>query len=199
MYGATKLCSDKLFVNANLFTGQIETSFSVVRYGNVVGSRGSVLPYFKKLIEKGEKSLPVTDENMTRFWITLETGVKFVLQSFDEMYGGEIFIPKMPSIKILDLVKSLGSNVKHHIIGIRPGEKIHETLCPSDSSYDTIEFEKYFIIKPSTIFSKKDFEDSLNYTLSKTGKKGKKLKQKFIYSSDHNPHLLKVDEIKKIN
>ena len=199
LYGATKLCSDKLFVNADLFTGQIETSFSVVRYGNVVGSRGSVLPYFKKLIEKGEKSLPVTDEKMTRFWITLETGVKFVLQSFDEMYGGEIFIPKMPSIKILDLVKSLGSNVKHHIIGIRPGEKIHETLCPSDSSYDTIEFEKYFIIKPSTIFSKKDFEDSLNYTLSKTGKKGKKVKQNFIYSSDQNPHLLKVDEIKKIN
>ena len=128
--------------------------FSVVRYGNVVGSRGSVLPYFKKLIEKGEKSLPVTDEKMTRFWITLETGVKFVLQSFDEMYGGEIFIPKMPSIKILDLVKSLGSNVKHHIIGIRPGEKIHETLCPS-TPYDTIEFEKYFIIKPSTIFQKK--------------------------------------------
>ena len=91
LYGATKLCSDKLFVNANLFTGQIETSFSVVRYGNVVGSRGSVLPYFKKLIEKGEKSLPVTDEKMTRFWITLETGVKFVLQSFDEMYGGNIY------------------------------------------------------------------------------------------------------------
>jgi UDP-N-acetylglucosamine 4,6-dehydratase len=199
LYGATKLCSDKLFVNANLFSSQNDTSFSVVRYGNVVGSRGSVLPFFKSLIMKGEKSLPVTDEKMTRFWITLETGVKFVLQSFDEMYGGEIFIPKMPSIKILDLVKSLGPKNKHHIIGIRPGEKIHETLCPLESSNDTIEFEKYFVIKPSTIFSKKDTEDSRNYTLSKTGKKGKQVDQNFIYSSNQNPHFLKVEEIKKIN
>ncbi len=194
LYGATKLCSDKLFINANLFNSNIGTSFSVVRYGNVVGSRGSVLPYFKNLVKNGKKSLPVTDIRMTRFWITLESGVNFVLKSFDTMFGGELFIPKMPSIKIVNLVKSLGNNLKYHIIGIRPGEKIHETLCPSESSKDTIEFKKYFVIRPSTDFSRKK---SSNYTLSKSGEKGKMVKENFFYSSDKNTHFLKPNEIKK--
>ena len=196
LYGATKLCSDKLFVNANLFTKKNETSFSVVRYGNVIGSRGSVLPYFKNLIESGQKSLPITDVRMTRFWIPLEKGVKFVLKSFDLMYGGELFIPKMPSIKLLDLVKSLGKNLKYHVVGIRPGEKIHETLCPAESSYDTIEFKEYFIIKPSTDFLK---NKSIDYLKNRLGEKGIKVRENFIYSSDNNPTFLTAAEIKKIN
>ena len=130
LYGATKLCSDKLFTNANVLTGPKQTIFSVVRYGNVIGSRGSVLPMFKMLIENKSKSLPITDLKMTRFWISLDEGVNFVLKCFNLMYGGEIFIPKMPSIKIIDLAKSLKSNIKLQIIGKRPGEKIYETLCP---------------------------------------------------------------------
>jgi UDP-N-acetylglucosamine 4,6-dehydratase len=196
LYGATKLCSDKLFINANYFNRKSGTVFSVVRYGNVVGSRGSVLPYFKTLIKNGSNSLPITDVRMTRFWITLDAGVKFVLKSFNLMYGGELFIPKMPSVKIIDIVKSLGKNMKFHIIGIRPGEKIHETLCPCESSRETIEFKDYFVIRPSSDFSK---NKSFNYTISKSGKKGKIVKENFVYSSDNNQFFLKPDEIKKIN
>ena len=138
LYGATKLCSDKLFISANSLSGSANTKFTVVRYGNVIGSRGSVLPYFKSLIQKNVKSLPITDERMTRFWLTLDYGVKFVLNSMDMMKGGELFVPKTPSIKIIDLVKALDKNIKYHTIGIRPGEKLHEVLCPEDSARDTI-------------------------------------------------------------
>ena len=138
----------RLFINANNLSGKGGTKFSVVRYGNVVGSRGSVLPYFKSLVSKNVKSLPVTDERMTRFWITLDYGVEFVLNSIDIMVGGELFVPKIPSIKIVDLVKALGKNIKYHIVGIRPGEKLHEVLCPEDSARDTIEFKNYYLIKP---------------------------------------------------
>jgi len=196
LYGATKLCSDKIFINANYFSGKTETSFSVVRYGNVVGSRGSVLPLFKEMIKNGAKSLPITDDRMTRFWITLDAGVKFVLNSFDMMFGGELFIPKMSSIRIIDLVKSLDNKMKYHIVGIRPGEKIHETLCPAESSLDTIEFKDHFIIRPATDFSKKK---SNNYFINKTGEKGKKVKENFIYSSDNNPDFLSSEQIKKIS
>ncbi len=196
LYGATKLCSDKLFINANLFTGKKGTSFSVVRYGNVAGSRGSVLPYFKSLIQKGKKSLPVTDKRMTRFWIPLETGVNFVLKSINLMQGGELFIPKMPSIRIVDLVKAFGKNLKFHIIGIRPGEKIHETLCPLESSYDTVEFKNYFIIKPSSELLK---NKTPNYYKNKLGEKGKKVKENFVYSSDKNLNFLTPNEIKRFN
>jgi len=196
LYGATKLCSDKLFINAHHYRGQLETSFAVVRYGNVIGSRGSVLPYFKKLIKNNEKSLPITHEQMTRFWISLDEGVNFVLQSIERMFGGELFIPKMPSIKILDLAESLKKNFKYHLIGIRPGEKIHETLCPQDSARDTIEFKKYFIIRPNFDFSQ---GKSKNYLLSKSKEIGKKVSDNFIYSSDQNTYFLSVNEIKKLN
>ena len=153
LYGATKLASDKLFVAANNMVGSRDTRFSVVRYGNVVGSRGSVIPFFNKLISEGAKELPITDIQMTRFLITLEDGVNFVLKNFERMYGGEIFIPKIPSIKITDLATAIAPNLSHKIIGIRPGEKLHEIMCPADDSHLTLEFDDHFIIKPTIQFS----------------------------------------------
>lgn len=196
LYGATKLCSDKLFINAHHLRGNLGVDFAVVRYGNVVGSRGSVLPFFKDLLHKKKDTLPITHKDMTRFWITLEQGVSFVLKSFELMQGGEIFIPKMPSIKITDLAKSLKSNVKLNFIGVRPGEKIHETLCPQETNRDTIEFKNYFIVRPSTDFSK---GRSKNYLVSSKKEKGKTVSQDFIYSSDKNQNFLKIKEIKKFN
>ncbi len=193
LYGATKLCSDKLFINANSLAGDLNTRFSVVRYGNVIGSRGSVLPYFKDLILKKHKSLPITDERMTRFWITIESGVKFVLNSIDIMDGGELFIAKMPSIKITDLIKALGSNLKYHVIGIRPGEKLHEVLCPTESSNETIEFKNYYLIKP--FFKKRKIGD---YKKNKKGELGRYVKSDFIYSSDSNKDFLNIKDLKKI-
>ena len=139
LYGATKLASDKLFVAANNLVGKNDIKFSVVRYGNVVGSRGSVVPFFKKLICEGVKELPITDERMTRFFITLEDGVNFVLKNFERMQGGEIFVPKIPSMKIVDMAKALAPNLSHKIIGIRAGEKLHEIMCPADDSHLTFE------------------------------------------------------------
>ncbi len=141
LYGATKLASDKLFVAANNLVGNQDIKFSVVRYGNVVGSRGSVVPFFKKLICEGVKELPITDERMTRFFITLEDGVNFVLKNFERMQGGEIFVPKIPSMKIVDMAKALAPNLSHKIIGIRAGEKLHEIMCPADDSHLTLEFK----------------------------------------------------------
>ena len=195
LYGATKLCSDKLFISANYLSGKSETKFGVVRYGNVVGSRGSVLPYFKSLIKKNIKSLPITDERMTRFWITVDHGVEFVLNSLDIMIGGELFIPKSPSIKITDLVKALDKNGKYHIIWIRPGEKLHETLCPQENAKDTIEFKNYYLIKSSTDFTK---GTTYNYKLNKRKEKGKFVKSNFAYNSNTNPHFLDVKELKKL-
>ena len=195
LYGATKLCSDKLFINANNLSGGVDTKFAVVRYGNVVGSRGSVLPYFKSLIEKNIKSLPVTDEKMTRFWITVDNGVNFVLNSINMMRGGELFVPKTPSIKIVDLVKALDKNIKYHIIGIRPGEKLHEVLCPADSARDTLEFKDYYLIKPSVDFTK---GQTNNYTKNKNNEKGKFVKSNFVYSSNLNSHFLDIKELKKL-
>lgn len=149
LYGATKLASDKLFTAANNIVGEGETRFAVVRYGNVVGSRGSVVPFFKGLIERGATELPITDERMTRFWLKLEDGVEFVLKNFQRMQGGEIFIPKIPSMRILDLAKAIAPNAKIKVIGIRPGEKLHEVMCPSDLYYETVEFQDHFVIKPS--------------------------------------------------
>ena len=198
LYGATKLCSDKLFINANYLSGSGNTKFSVVRYGNVVGSRGSVLPYFKSLIEKNAKSLPITDERMTRFWITLDHGVEFVLNSINLMIGGELFIPKSPSIKIIDLVKALDKSIKHHIIGIRPGEKLHEILCPADSSRDTLEFKDYYLIKPSPYNNDSTKDQSNNYKINKNNEKGKFVKSNFVYNSGTNPHFLNIKELKKL-
>ena len=143
LYGASKLASDKLFVAANNMTGKKEIQFSVVRYGNVLGSRGSVVPFFSNLISNKAKSLPITDDAMTRFWITLDQGIDFVIKNLSRMQGGEIFIPKIPSIKIVDLALAMAPDLETTLIGLRPGEKIHEIMCPSDDSHLTIEFEDH--------------------------------------------------------
>ncbi|MBT6050164.1 MAG: UDP-N-acetylglucosamine 4,6-dehydratase (inverting), partial [Candidatus Scalindua sp.] len=156
LYGATKLASDKLFVAANNMSGG-RTKFSVVRYGNVVGSRGSVVPLFDKLISEGMDHLPITHEGMTRFWISLQDGVDFVLKNMERMQGGEIFVPKIPSVRIIDLAKAMSNDLPIKIIGIRPGEKLHEIMCPADDSHLTIEFKDHFVIKPSiTFFSREN-------------------------------------------
>ena len=188
LYGATKLCSDKLFIAARNIVGKNPTIFSVVRYGNVVGSTGSVLPYYLDLIKNKNTTLPITDLKMTRFWYQLSRGLEFVMSSFSYMKGGEIFVPKIPSIKILDLIRSFGKNIKAKEIGIRPGEKINEIMCPKDESYLTLEFNKYFIIAPD------------NFYISKVKKNSFKFVEKiFEYSSDNNSRFLSVKEIQDIN
>jgi UDP-N-acetylglucosamine 4,6-dehydratase/5-epimerase len=193
LYGATKLASDKLFVAANNLVGTSNIQFSVVRYGNVIGSRGSVIPYFKKLIESGEKSLPITDEKMTRFLITLEQGVNFVLKNFERMQGGEIFVPKIPSIKIVDLASFMAPNLKQKIIGIRPGEKLHEIMCPADDSHLTYEFDDHFVISPTITFTTRR-----NYDKNILGEVGKKVQQGFEYNSGNNTIWLEKDEFIKL-
>ncbi|ANV97502.1 UDP-N-acetylglucosamine 4,6-dehydratase (inverting) [Helicobacter enhydrae] len=183
LYGATKLCSDKLFVSANNIKGSKKTKFCVVRYGNVVGSRGSVVPFFKNLIAQGACELPITDERMTRFWITLEDGVKFVLKSLERMHGGEIFIPKIPSMKITDLAKALAPNLPLKIIGIRPGEKLHEVMIPRDDAHLAWEFDDFFILEPSI-----NFQTPVDYSQTQCGEMGKRVGQEFEYSS-HSNHL----------
>ena len=194
LYGATKLCSDKLFTAANNLVGDRETRFAVVRYGNVVGSRGSVVPFFKKLIADGAKELPITDERMTRFWLKLEDGVDFVLKNFQRMQGGEIFIPKIPSMRILDLAKAIAPEAGIKIIGIRPGEKLHEVMCPSDLYYDTLEFEDHYVIKPSTC----EF-GAVDYSINLLGEHGKLVPDGFDYNSGNNPHFLTVEELREMN
>ncbi len=190
LYGASKLASDKLFVAANNLRGEQSISFSVVRYGNVLGSRGSVVPYFKKLIAEGVTELPITDERMTRFWITLQEGVDFVLKNFERMQGGEIFVPKIPSMKVIDMAKTLAPDLPIKIIGIRPGEKLHELMCPKDDSHLTIEFEDHFVIRPSI-----EFTQRMNYTTNMLGQKGKPVEIGFKYSSDNNTWWLKPEEL----
>ena len=143
LYGATKLASDKLFVAANNLAGANGTKYAVVRYGNVVGSRGSVVPFFKNLIESGATELPITDARMTRFWITLDAGVDLVMKGFERMNGGEIYVPKIPSIRITDLAKAMAPHLKHKIIGIRAGEKLHEVMCPEELARNTLEFNDH--------------------------------------------------------
>ncbi len=193
LYGATKLASDKLFVAANNLVGTSNTQFSVVRYGNVIGSRGSVIPYFKKLIERKEKALPITDEKMTRFLITLEQGVNFVLKNFERMQGGEIFVPKIPSIKIVDLATFLAPNLKQETIGIRPGEKLHEIMCPADDSHLTYEFKDHFVITPTITFTQKR-----NYQTNPLNEIGEKVEQGFEYNSGNNSWWLQKDEFLKL-
>ena len=195
LYGATKLCSDKIFVSSNNITGSRNLHFSVVRYGNVAGSRGSVVPFFRGLIAQGATELPITDAAMTRFWITLDQGVNFVLQNLVRMRGGETFVPKIPSIKITDLATALAPNLKQKIIGIRPGEKIHEVMCPRDDFLHTLEFEKFFIIKPAITY----FNHTNNYDVTPLGEEGKQVPEGFEYNSLNNPHYLTVDELIEIN
>ena len=187
LYGATKLASDKLFIAANNLVGKRKTRFSVVRYGNVIGSRGSVVPFFMKLIKEGEKTLPITHPDMTRFLITLEEGVRFVLKNFERMQGGEIFVPKIPSMKIIDLAKALCPECELKMIGIRPGEKLHEVMITRDDR--CVEFDDYFVIKPTITFS---FE--ADYTKNNLGEKGKEKEIGFEYSSDKNDWWLTKEE-----
>ena len=194
LYGATKLASDKLFVAANNIAGGHQTRFSVVRYGNVVGSRGSVIHTFNQIIKSGSSSIPITDKNMTRFWITLQQGVDFVLKNFTRMYVGEIFIPKIPSITIEDLAKSMAPGLDLDYIGIRPGEKIHEIMCPSDDSHLTLEFHDHFVIQPTIQTS-----DNFNFVKNNINEEGKLVDPGFCYDSGANEHFLSVDEITELN
>ena len=194
LYGATKLCSDKLFVAANNMVGGEIPRFSVVRYGNVVGSRGSVVPFFRKLISEGADKLPITDLNMTRFRITLQQGVDFVIENFSRMKGGEIFVPKIPSVKMVDLARAISSNVKLEEIGIRPGEKLHEKMCPKDDSYRTIEFADHYVISPSITF----FDGKVNYLINNSGEQGTPVSQGFSYDSGTNKWLLSVDQTRAL-
>ena len=194
LYGATKLLSDKLFVAANNIAGDQPSRFAVVRYGNVVGSRGSVVPLFRKMIAEGAKELTITDDQMTRFWITLQHGVDFVLKGFERMYGGELFVPKIPSVKIVDLASAMAPGLPQKIIGIRPGEKLHELMISRDDSPNTIEFADHYVICPAIRF----IEQS-NYSSDAAGEKGKPALLGFKYSSDLNPHFLNLDEIIAIN
>ena len=191
LYGATKLASDKLFVSANNIVGERPTRFSVVRYGNVVGSRGSVVPFFKKLVEEKKKKIPITHKDMTRFWITLDMGVDFVLKSFQRMLGGEIFVPKLPSVRIMDVAKAYAPNLEMEEVGIRPGEKLHEVMCPSDDSHLTLEFEDYFLIEPTINF----FDIPFNYKTNHLGEKGEYVDYGFEYNSRSNPVFLSPEEI----
>lgn len=194
LYGATKLCSDKLFVAANNLVGKAQPRFAVVRYGNVIGSRGSVVPFFEKLLNDGATSLPITDPNMTRFWITLQQGVDFVLKNFARMQGGEVFVPKIPSIKISDVACAISASAKQEIIGIRPGEKLHEKMVPRDVAGRTFEFTDHYVIAPSITF----YETNLDFTNNKLGERGAPVAPDFCYDSGTNKQFLSVDETKRL-
>lgn len=195
LYGATKLSSDKIFVAANNVAGGHDTRFSVVRYGNVVGSRGSVVPFFLDLIAKGADYLPITDERMTRFWITLQQGVDFVLKDFHRMQGGELFVPKIPSVRVTDLANAIAPDLPHKYVGIRPGEKLHEVMCPADDSHLTLEFDDHYVIQPTIRFYHRD----MDYTTNSIGERGEAVMQGFEYNSGANPDFLDVDGIREFN
>jgi UDP-N-acetylglucosamine 4,6-dehydratase (inverting) len=191
LYGATKLTADKLFITANNYRGTHDVKFSVVRYGNVMGSRGSVIPFFMKRKETGV--LPITDERMTRFNITLQEGVDFVLNCMDKMWGGELFVPKIPSYKILDVAKAIAPEAKHEIVGIRPGEKLHEEMITESDAMNTVEFDNFYVIVPSIrSWSKTKFKKESNSNIGKPCPDG------FSYNSKSNNHFLSVGELKKL-
>lgn len=186
IYGATKLCSDKLFIAGNNYVGIHPTRFSVVRYGNVAGSRGSVIPYFKKLIEDGAKELPITDKRMTRFWLKIEEGCDLVLTALKEMQGGELFVKKIPSMRITDLAQAMAPELLIKEVGIRPGEKIHEMMITQEDARHTVELDNYYVILPEI--------ESLRYEV----KNGFSVSDGFEYHSGNNNQWLTVDEIKKL-
>lgn len=194
LYGATKLVSDKLFVAANNIAGGYRTRFSVVRYGNVVDSRGSVVPFFRKQIESGCDHLPITDVGMTRFWITLQQGVDFVLQNFTRMHGGEIFVPKIPSVRVVDLASAMAPHLPQRIVGIRPGEKLHEVMCPADDAHLTLEFPGHYVIKPTIQFS-----GVVDFAVSRLQELGKPVAPGFEFHSGKNPRFLSIAEISALN
>ena len=193
LYGATKLAADKLFVAANNIVGDRRTRFSVVRYGNVLGSRGSVVPFFQQLIQEGATEIPITDPRMTRFWITLNQGIDFVLKNFTRMQGGEIFVPKIPSMTMTDMAEALAPGVPHKIVGIRPGEKLHEVMCPVESSHLTLEFDDHYVIKPTI-----EYSYSLDYTNNALGEQGIPVAPDFVYSSDVNQEWLTATQLLEI-
>jgi FlaA1/EpsC-like NDP-sugar epimerase len=187
LYGATKLCSDKLFVAANNIKGKHDVRFSVVRYGNVMGSRGSVIPFFLK--KKSEGVLPITDPGMTRFNISLEEGVEMVLYAVEHAIGGEIFVPKIPSYKILDVAQAVAPDAKHEIVGIRPGEKLHEEMITSSDSFNTIDLEKYYAILPQGNPQIQQYYEN---------KGGKMVEPGFCYNSGTNTEWLSVDQLQSL-
>jgi UDP-N-acetylglucosamine 4,6-dehydratase/5-epimerase len=190
LYGATKLVSDKLFVSANNIAGDRQTHFSVVRYGNVVGSRGSVVPFFQKLVKDGATEIPITDERMTRFWITLQQGVDLVMTSFARMHGGEVFVPKIPSMRVTDLAEALAPGLPTKLVGIRPGEKLHEVMCPGDDSRLVLEFSDHYVIQPSITFAK-----SVDYAVNALDEKGTSVTEGFQYSSNFNSDWLTAKQL----
>ena len=185
LYGATKLCSDKLFVAANAYAGEKGTRFAVVRYGNVVGSRGSVVPFFRAKAKEGV--LPITDDRMTRFWITLEHGARFVIDNFERMHGGELFVPKIPSMKILDLAKAIAPNVKTKVVGIRPGEKLHEVMISVDDARQTKELDDCYVVQPA-----------FQWWSSDNHSEGKAVPEGFSYSSDANKDWLTIPQLQEM-
>ena len=193
LYGATKLASDKLFIAANNVVGSRKTRFSVVRYGNVVGSRGSVVPFFQKMIADGAKTLPITDDRMTRFWITLQQGVDFVMKAFGRMHGGEIFVPRIPSSRIVDLAEAMAPGLRRDIVGIRPGEKLHEIMCPLDDARLTLEFTDHYVIQPSITF-----HNHPDYLMNAVGETSMPVDSGFEYNSGTNPQFLSIAEIKTL-
>ena len=191
LYGATKLTSDKLFISANNYKGERDLKFSVVRYGNVMGSRGSVIPYFQKMKKNG--ILPITDKRMTRFNITLQEGVDFVIKCLEKMWGGELFVPKIPSYRILDVAKAIAPDARREIIGIRPGEKLHEEMITQTDAMNTVVFDDYFVILPSTFLWDIDkFRKESNASV------GKMCEFNFSYNSGANEQFLTVDELKHL-
>ncbi len=187
LYGATKLCSDKLFIAANVYSGPHQTKFSVVRYGNVVGSRGSVIPLFLKMKDGGR--LPITDRRMTRFWITLEQAVDLVISSLEQMHGGEIFVPKVPSMNIMDLAQAIGPDCKYDEVGIRPGEKLHEVMVAADDARRTVELQEFYVIQPDFPYFR---EAAVNW------KQAKPVPDGFVYASDSNTQWLTKEQLHQL-
>lgn len=189
LYGATKLCSDKLFIAGNAYVGRHETRFSVVRYGNVSGSRGSVIPFFKSIIKSGGREIPITDARMTRFWIKLDQAVDLVIYVLEKMLGGELYVCKVPSIKIIDLAKAMALDLPVKIIGIRPGEKLHEMMISKDDARNTVEFDKYYVIEPEFDWwaVRKEYK-----------KEGKPVPEDFEYTSGNNKEWLTVEQIRSM-
>jgi UDP-N-acetylglucosamine 4,6-dehydratase len=193
LYGATKLVSDKLFVAGNNLAGGHRTRFAVARYGNVVGSRGSVVPLFRGLLASGKRELPITDPRMTRFWITLEQGVAFVLKSLERMRGGETFVPKIPSARITDLAEAMAPGAPTKVVGIRPGEKLHEIMCPKDDSHLTLEFADHYVIRPAI-----QFNVPVDHATNALGESGRPVAEGFEYNSGTNATFLSVSELRAL-
>ena len=192
LYGATKLCSDKLFIAGNNLSGGQKTRFSVVRYGNVAGSRGSVIPLFKKMVSSGVRSLPITDEKMTRFIITLDEGVNLVINALETTHGGEVIVPKLPSINVVDIVKVFGADLKYHVTGVRPGEKLHEVMIPAEEMRNAVDMGNYYIIQPNHHWwNVSEFKKLVEMT-------GTPLVGFSEYSSETNPQKMSNEQLKKI-